>query len=287
MKISFPVVYKNTHNNDKTGVWGEEIIANTCCKLLKGHDAKVYSISEFKEEQHDVAVYMCYETIHPFLVRKYAKKNILWIDGFNYDRTKNILPLNILYNNIKPFYDLIITSSRKLARDMNIPFIIPPVDFDIYKKVEAEKKHDVIYIGNIIKPFSTNFKYLNPIGNFDYKIFGGDFGKISHEKWLEEICSTKVNLHYGFEEGIEWDMVTGGPLFIAACRQFQLSDKIPFYMETFGDSFGFTDGGTDEVDKISYYLNNDVERREKAEKAYEIVRSLKYDTLSEIIEGGF
>ena len=78
-------------------------------------------------------------------------------------------------------------------------------------------------------------------------------------------------------------MVTGRPLFVAACKGMLICDKIPYFMEKFKDAFIFTDGGANEVEQIREILNDKGLREKKSKRAYEIVRSLKFNELTEII----
>lgn len=286
MKIGFLVVRKNTYADNKTGVWGDEIVSRAMCEYLrsKGHDAFLYVREEAKEAKLDVCVYTTHQIVPPIVVPKLAKRNILWIQGFTYDGG-NVISLDTIYEWCKPYYE-IVTSSRVLANKYNVPFIIPYTGFEAYRKTESRYSFDVSFIGNIIKPFETNTQYIRPLRNFEYGIYGGDFGKIGHEEALKVISGSKINLHYGFKESIEWDMVTGRPLFLSLCEAFTMMDKVPWFMDTFKDTIAFTDGGDDEEAKIRYYLENTEEREKMAKRAHEIVRSLNPAPLLEIITGG-
>lgn len=292
MKIVFPLYHKNTMTYKKTGVWGEELIANSCCDLLNanGHQAETVVCKEFAEEtEYDLAIYMTHKLFHPKLNKKLAKKNILWIQGFTYaEDNKTIIPLDNIYNFAKTELDLIITSSVKLSEIFNIPFLIPRIDLKLYSKPELvvlDKEYDISYIGNYTKPITRNLQYLSPISSFNYLLKGGDFGKLDHNEWVNAVNTSKVNLHFGFQEDTDWNMVSGAALFLAATGGFCLMDKIPWYTETFKDAFGFTEGGEDEIEKIKYYLENDALRLKMTDKAYEIVNNLKYDTLLGIVNG--
>lgn len=285
MRIVFPLIFTNTHSDKNTGVWGEEVVALACAKILRraGHEVDILQFDDIKIK-YDIAIFMNYTTIRLWKLKDYAYKNIFWIQGFNYDGDR-VLSLDNVYLLLKDKFDVIISASRKLAEKYNIPFVFPPVDFEEYYPVEKTEGKDVVFIGNIIKPFDTNVKYLRPLCNFNYGLFGGDFGKICHRDWLQVVCSAKINIHFGFAEGLEWDMVTGRPLFVAASKGFLICDKIPWFMEVFKDAFVFTEGGEDLKEKISYYLVHEDERNEKVLKAYEIVKNLNFNRLSEIIGG--
>ena len=294
MNVSFPLMHQNTHTNKTTGVWGEEIVADACVKMLSKAGINSYTSNIRKLEENapftslsriHVAIYMSHETVSPWRLKRISDKSILWIQGFSYDSNMNIIPLDEIYNCFKEHYDLVITSSRVLAEKYDIPFVVPPLDTEKYYPVKTAKHTDCSFIGNIIKPFDTNKRYLRPFKDFKYQILGGDMGKISHDKWLKVVCGSKINLHYGFKEGIKWDMVTGRPLFVSACKSFLMCDKIPYFMEKFKEAFVFTDGGEDEVEKIKYYLENEEEREKKSLLAYEILRDMQFNKLTEVLEG--
>ena len=54
---------------------------------------------------------------------------------------------------------------------------------------------------------------------------------------------------------------------------FQLVNENPELREIFGDSLGYFDGIEDMIDKINYFLLNDIEREEKASEAYRICKT--------------
>lgn len=275
MKIGFIVYYKNTHNHKTQGVWGEEIIANALIKALKGLriDCDVYTADElFSGEPLDIAIYLS-DFIPKMFIKEIGRKNVLWIQGFNYGLNGKIRDLDEVYQTNKDKYDLIITASRVLATQYDIPFIFPGVDMEVYKPESNGFNFDMSYIGNLIKPKKLTHRYLSAMSDFNYFLAGGDFGKISHEKWLKVVSGSKINLHFGFEESIKWDMVTGRPFFISACNGFTLMDEVPFFMEEFKNAMGFTNGYNIK-EQITYWLDlkNEKERVIFACRAYEIVK---------------
>lgn len=292
MKVVFPVFVKHSMTNPREGVWGEELIANRYRDILRreGIECDVEGVEHMEGRHWDVAIYSSYNLVHPMLLKNYADKNILWFQGFNY-RDGAVLSLDDLYGACKPYYDLLITSARTQSQKYGIPFVIPAIDFDRYNLPSKSMGYDyfpvcdVSFIGNIIKPWDTNFQYLAPMEGFDYRLHGGDFGKLDHEEWQNMVWGSKVNLHYGFQEGIEWDMVTGSPLFLAASGAFCMSDKIPWFMETFKDAMAFTDGGDDEKHQLEYYLEAEDVRRKMAARAYDIVHGLDFESILPIVKG--
>lgn len=263
-KIGFILWRLNTQNNKETGVWGEEIICNALVKSLNklGHTAKTYRPDTV--EPLDVAVYTCYDMP---VIPEVAKKNYLWIQGFNYGIDGNIFPLDTLYDLVKDRYDKVFTASTVLAKMRNISFLPPCVDFDYYHPVKFDPcyAHDISFIGNMIKPTEVNQKYLGMLSGYNYGLYGGDYGKIDHETALKVICSSNINLHYGFEEGIKWDMVTGRPLFHSACKAFTLSDKLPYFETVFGEAMGF-------LRDVDYWLKIPILLMDCANRAYYIAK---------------
>lgn len=268
--IAFIVLVKNSFNKKETGVWGDELVANAMVRGLRilGEEARVLQFDE--DIRCDIAIWMSDVIPKEFMKHK---KNYLWIQGFKYDGFSNIIPLDTYYDSKKDKYDKVFTASRKLANDKNIPFITPCVDFDYFHKVPQDRyKYEITFIGNIIKPGPVLYRYLSPMQDFKYGLFGGDFGKISHLQSLSVMAGSDINLHFGFEEAIEWDMVTGRPFHISACEQFTLSDKLPYFTEVYKDAIAFTDGGDDEKCVIAEYLKQPEKRKEMAKKAYEVTK---------------
>jgi len=289
MKVAFLLHYVNTMNDNKTGVWGDEIVANAYCKLLnkeQGIEAYTCTYEQVLVNKPDLAVMTAFNVGEPPFVRKIADKTMLWVQGFNYDEKGNVTQLDDMYNGLKPFYDMVVTSSKVMSEKCNIPFVLPVVDMDYHYPVyDVPQEYDVTFIGNIIKPLETNIRYLRPIADFKYGLFGGDFGKLNHEDWLKTTASSKVCLHYHFEDNIKWDMVTASAMFHAACKNFLICDKVPWLQDKFKDGFVFTEGGDEERELIKEYLGNAEERRKYAERAYETMKSIDFSGFLNIVKG--
>lgn len=279
MKIGFIVHFKNTHQHKTQGVWGEDIVANALIKPLNRLkiDCEVYERDELTSGNPlDIAIYLS-DFVPQMYFKEISRKNVLWIQGFNYGENGEIKDLDKVYQENKNKYDLIITASRVLADKYNIPFIIPGVDLEMYlpypKLGHINGNWDISYIGNLIKPKELTIRYLSAMSDFNYYLAGGDFGKIPHEEWLKVVSNSRVNLHFGFNESIKWDMVTGRPLFISACNGFTLMDKVPFFMENFKNAMGFTTGH-DIKEQLIYWVDekNAKKRMGFACRASEIVK---------------
>jgi len=274
MKLGFITHITDTHNVKTTGVWGEDLVTSALCKALCQKDitAEVKSIKDLsKNDKYDIAIHTA-DLLAGVTLKAMAKHNFLWIQGFSYDRQEQVIDLDKVYKDAITKYDKVITASRILSDRYKIPFLPPSVDMSYYKKVDANYEFDVSFIGNLIKPTSIVQRYISPFANFKYGLFGGDFGKVDHQRGLEIICGSKINLHFGFEESIKWDMVTGRPFHISACEGFTLMDEVPYFMELYKDAIGFTGGGTDEIRQINQYLQDDKERLKMAKDAYTITR---------------
>lgn len=277
LNIGFLLFHKNTYASKTTGVWGDEIVVQAQCEYLRSlgySNVKVCTKEELLGyKKLDVCIHTSFQILHPQFFKDIADKNVLWIQGFSYNGD-SVLSLDKVYEINKQYYDSIITSSRVLAKTYDIPFVLPYTGFEPYKKVETKYDLDISFIGNIIKPFSTNIKYFYPFRHFKYGIFGGDFGKVSHETSLEIISGSRINFRFGFEESSKWDMVTGTPFFFSMCEAFTMMDYIPYFTEVFGESMTFTKGGDDEREKIGYYLENNELRKKMAKEAQAIVKSI-------------
>lgn len=250
LHVGFLVYFKNTLNDKNKPVWGDELLAQGLAKLVGG---KVYTTSDLTERL-DLLVSMSDIAPKEWL-KDVAKRNVLYIQGFtpiNGDYTK-MRPLDEVYDEMRSKYDSVVTASTVLAKLKEIGFLLPFTGLEGYGYRPLEYKYDVSWIGNTIKPSYLYERYLKPLSYFNYGLFGGDFGKVSHEEGLNIINSSKINLSFGYEDNIKWDMVTARPFYHSQCKAFTIMDKVPYFMKHFCDCIVFTEGEKEEEILIKQY----------------------------------
>jgi len=278
MRIAFIVPFTNTYNLSHTGVWGDCILVEAIAKSLnkKGIQSGVHSVPDFKTEKpYDIAIHTN-DLVHTMEFSNIAKKHYLWIQGIKAgivtDGLADLLDPEQIYEGAKHRYEKVFTLSKTLAERKNIPFVPCGVDMESYHPIEREKRYEITFLGNLIKPQRLNEQYMRPMGRFDYYLAGGVFGKVSHERGIEIVAQSEINLHFGYPHTLPWNMVIGRPLQNSACRGFTMMDEVPYMMEVYKDAMAFTKGGEDEIEKIHYYLSHQKEREDMAHRAYEITK---------------
>ncbi|OCC15877.1 hypothetical protein DBT_0802 [Dissulfuribacter thermophilus] len=162
-----------------------------------------------------------------------------------------------------------------------------------------EKKYSVTFIGAAYGKRVEYIRYLLK-NNIDIKIFGPKWnhyigfskhwgGILSHDKMLEIISQSKINLNFLWtSRDPNRSTIKGRTLELAACKGFQLSN----YTEEF-KNYGFIEGNhiaifnnkKDLLEKINFYLTHDDERETIAQRAYNHV--LKNHTWQHRFDGLF
>lgn len=154
--------------------------------------------------------------------------------------------------------------------------------FDYNKAQSASiKSHDILFVGNSRKIFRKIVKDMIPTEH-DFAVYGTLWNEYIDKKYYrgEHIPNSILPAYYSKSKILlndHWDdMKEKG--FISnrifdgfAVKSFIISDKVNSYEEIFGDALVTYETKEELHELIEYYLNNPEERKEKAEKGYNIV----------------
>jgi len=127
-----------------------------------------------------------------------------------------------------------------------------------------EEKYDVSFIGSTLRPLRE--QYINEIKkrNIPIYLFGKDWGRyISHEEMIDIFGASKINLNFSRASHGDRMGMKGRITEVCLAGGFLLTEYVPGienYFEIDKEIVCFRD--TEEmIDKITYYLNHDKERR--------------------------
>ena len=173
--------------------------------------------------------------------------------------------------------------------DAGVPTIglQPAADTLKYKEdcPKEELKCDLGFVGGYWGYKGQNItKYLiplcEPVGKYNIKIFGGSkwsvpqyMGYISEKTENSLFSSAKICPNISEPHANEFGFEVNERVFkVSACKAFCISDSIDSLTEDiFGDAMPTASCGESFRDLVDYYLKHPDERRQKAEKCYNIV----------------
>ncbi|MBF8982110.1 glycosyltransferase family 1 protein [Lutibacter sp. B2] len=188
------------------------------------------------------------------------------------------------YNN----YDYVFIASNIWAEhisslcDVKVEAMLQCTDSGLFYLEESMKyKHELLFIGNSRKVFRKIIKDILPT-NRDLSVYGTCWNEFINKKYIKgryisnkelrkvySSCKILLNDHWddmrkkGFLSNRLFDGYASGA--------FIISDNIKGYKEVFGDAL-VTYKTKEELDSlIEKYLKNEILRKEKARKGYEIV----------------
>lgn len=169
-----------------------------------------------------------------------------------------------------------------LSSVAHIPWACNP---DRFKPVKTSVQYDVTFIGAAYGPRVDYVRYLVARG-VRVRIFGRGWdrvrslrrvwgGSVSHEEALSIISGSKINLSFLWTSQDETRaVIKGRTLELAACQAFQITNESAD-LENYGLRPGkhlvtFTDR-QDLLSKVERYLSRPDDRKEMAQRAFEIV----------------
>ena len=218
------------------------------------------------------------------------------------NRDKIILN-NLKYGNIAidelQFYDKLAVASKSYAEKLRkkgfkVYYVPQFTNTDVfYRNPQDDLKSEVLFVGTKRQYGSADIalKYNLPI-----TVYGPGWGGLSTKEYIDNkelhkyYSSAKIVLNDHREDMKANGFINNRVFDVTATGSLLISDYMPEIEEIYKDSRPMYKTEEELVELINYYLTNEKERIEKAQKAKEI--TLKYFTqknigklFNEIIEG--
>lgn len=262
MKINIvsPSTSSINTNRDGANVQGDEIIARSWLKYLN-NDSRVdcVTINGSDNIKYDISL-----SFSPLLPST---------NGYQILYLQNIFPKPAwpgtieMFHSVKHNYNAFIFPSPGLQKMCGDGLVCQfAVDSDIFYPTNTsdELMHNCCFVGNNIRDKETTEKYILCAKNKGLVIYGNldgwqhpnCFGKISIEKERLLYSSSKICLNAHLNEHLIYGSFNFRIFNILACKGFIISDRSKFLEDEFKDCIEFTDGYTDLLDKIDYYVTN-------------------------------
>lgn len=291
MNIGFAMKWSKGLHLRRNYFIGEEQYAESLCNELMQIDgvksARLYAPDLMPVTKLDVMIHLNETVPGPF-----ARRHILYMQNY-YPQGSDV----ILKHLEKFGYDGYAFVSNRLLelhkqQGYNGIYLPLAADTAIYNPrfINPKYEYDVAYVGNDIKGEKRTMQYIYPAVNYNFGLFGrwppptdSDFseyrslfanlskGAITREEQAVIYSSAKIILNCTGQDSVNWDALNLRFFEVLACKGFLVSDKLPSAEHEFKDSVIFTDGGTDLLEKIDYYLARPKERKEIAENGYRYV----------------
>jgi len=302
MKLGFYIKWDKFSLTSKGNVVGDELLAESLCKAIKTQfshiEAQTYAPNYLPNKPVDIMIYLNEPDFTP---KKLSKKAIFYYQS-GYNSQQWAFPSDYINAN----FDALFCFSRKMlqtfGKDIKLPTLYLPfgVDTSVFYPRESKQEYqfEVAYIGNDIKGKEATMLYLYPALDFNFGLFGNwhiprsrfriwrnfkkllpyqkpfeniSLGKIPQEHVPLLYSNAKINLNCTLQSCIDWDVITLRTMEVLACNGFLISDKVPLAQKILKDCMVFTNGGDELKEQINYYLANEKERVQIANKGYEFV----------------
>ena len=209
----------------------------------------------------------------------------------------NFDEINIMWNISHPDmveteeydnYDICFISSEKYANLLknNVNTTVKPLlqctDPDVFfNEEDTSITDDILFVGVTRGVYRDIVKDVLKT-NHDVSIYGMGWEKFIDEKFIKGqfiennelhkyYSSCKILLNDHWEDMRDMDFPSNRLFDALACGAFVISDKIPSAETLFEGNIVTYDDADDLKNKIEYYLSNEHERKEKAQKGNEIV----------------
>jgi spore maturation protein CgeB len=288
VKIGFYLKWDIDHMYQNGWIIGEAYYFRSVCnelsKLPGVEFARQYDLVTRPDTQLDVMIYVNDTEPIPSL----AKKNVLYLqNGFGEG-------MDTILERLRPLgYDGYIFISKKLLslhESQGYHGIYLPFGADLTKfcpkEADASYNYDVVFVGNDIKGHGRTMRYLSPMFNYNFGLFGmwgdGDSfcqkifsrickGRLDYDKVPLLYSNAKISLNFTFPDQVNWGAMTDRPFQIMACKGFLISDYVPGFEDELRGCMIVTNGGLDIINKIDYYLSRTKERQEIADNGYQYV----------------
>lgn len=194
-----------------------------------------------------------------------------------------------IFSECKSKFDGFIFTSRRLMKACDsegvvVPFATDPERF--FPQYVSEGPYyqlPVSFVGNDLRGREVNERYFHPAIQFGLKIWGKTkWYSPLDEVWqgglpLEDLpvvyTNSVINLNVHIPEHNDFGTINLRIFNILACSGFLISDSSWAVREVFGNSVVCTEGGDDLIDKLSYFLKNEQERKKRSIEGRKIVLS--------------
>jgi len=252
--------------------------------ILYGKESMNKKLLELVKKEKPDYIFFCsldYFHLTTFLVMKKISPKTKIVNFFGDDDTKfeNFLRYYALFFDYGLIADKNFLNNYKKEGMKNTFLLSLIADIENFKFLNLEKKYDVTFIGYQKGNRADFVRYLKNNG-IKIRVFGWFwdkcldlkdiyFGIPNNQEMVKIINQTKINLC--FTEGI------GGILHIKArvpeiisCKSFILTQYFSGYLDFFKNNKEIVMFKTKEdlLEKIKYYLENEEEREEIAERGY-------------------
>ena len=266
---------------------GEKYLANDMQKEFNklGYNAKLYSLEETFANRNFLSGFDIYLRPYPELDlgpyhEIYDKDRIAVL----YETTPYLL--SHLRN-----VDIIFTGSLQKHKELkelglNSHFLPQFTRTDkFYPAYNEEYKSKIIFIGNqwpdainrpIVEKIKNTGLEVDIYGNGYEKILTGEYKKLwkANQILPDELkyyySSADIVLNDTRPDMIEAGFISNRIFDVTACKGFLISDYIPEIEEIYGDTIPMYKNEEELKSLIEYYLVHPEERKEKAERAYQI-----------------
>jgi spore maturation protein CgeB len=304
MRLGFYIKWNKGSLSSRGNVIGDELLAESLCRALRAfsdiEEVRLYAPNDPIKAPMDVVIYLndnppCGE---------WGKRHILYLqNGYGFSNIECLLRkfYEHDYDGYMFFSQVLLDEHKRTGREgIYLPF---GVDTDLFSPRDKSDKYscEVSYVGNDIKGAERSMRYLYPAAQFNFALYGNweiprhrfrfwknwalerdlppykkvfrdkSRGKIPQEDVPTLYSSSKINLNCSLQECIDWDVITLRTYEVLACKGFLITDKAPSAETALRGKAVFTDGGSDLVEKIKYYLAHDEERAAIAENGYKHV----------------
>jgi len=286
--INILVAYREELDSPTLGI-GEKYLAEDMAKEMAkyGVEAKVYTLEDSYANLNFNEGFEIYMRAYPELNNGNIHKS------FDEDRVA-VLFETIPYESGEVYnVDMVFTGSLKkhkeyLKEGIISHFLPQFTRFDkFYPAPRAEYKTKVLYVANQWPDMETRktIRYALKTG-VELDVYGKGWGDVLNgdkQNWWKKKQLPNEELKYYYSSAdivlndTRDDMIKAGFISnrifdVTACKGFLISDYIAEIEEIYGDSIPMYKTKEEFKELIDYYLAHPEERREKAERAYQITR---------------
>ena len=255
---------------------GDELIARSWAKYLQREEyvesVYLYGPLGTIEEPIDVLIHF-----NPHLELHPSVKNILYLQNA-FPKSDHAGGTVGVFHRAKERFDGYIFTSQELMSacvpGAVVPFAADPEIF--FPQPSGKYSLPVTFVGNNIRNFETNHRYLAPALPFGLVIYGGGWhsspfisayrSKLPMDDLAALYSDSFINLNAHIIEHREMNLINMRIYEIFACGGFVMSDHVPAVEKEFGDMVVCTNGDEDMWAKLVRYLPDKEERKRRSEE---------------------